>query len=110
MSVNKNRLIEIVGSHVNNMLQTKAHLESLVEDLLGEKPNSGGVGAAGSAERARSNKIIELYNTIDSLGKEIDALQHGLSMQTASAMGNANQTFGGKRRTRKNKKSRSRRH
>ena len=105
MSVNKNRLIEIVGSHVNNMLQTKAHLESLVTALLGPKPNSGGLGAVGSPERARSNQIIELYNTIDSLAREIDALQHGLSMQTA-----ANQAFGGKRRTRKNKKSRSRRH
>ena len=110
MSVNKTRLIEIVGTHVDNMLQTKAHLERLVETLLGEKPNSGGVGTVGSPERARSNQIIELYNTIESLGREIDALQHGLSMQTASEMGNANQTFGGKRRTRKNKKSRSRRH
>ena len=110
MSVNKNRLIEIVGTHVDNMLRTKQEIERLVTTLLGEKPPSEGVGAVGSPERARSNNILNLYNTIDSLGREIDALQHGLSMQTASEMPNANQTYGGKRRTRKHKKSRSRRY
>ncbi len=106
---------EALQTHIDRLLETKAHLERLVQELLGAKPNSGGVGAVGSAERARSNKIIELYNTIDSLNREIDGMQMGLSMRAANAMPNANRTYGGKRKTRKTRKSKkskkgSRRH
>ncbi len=106
---------DALRSHVENLLDTKQTIERLVTTLLGPKPPSEGLGAAGSNERARSNNLLALYNTIDTLNREIDAIQMGLSMRAVNAMPNVNRTYGGKRKTRKARKSKkskkgSRRH